>query len=216
MQPITTNLNTGGMTKTGTATDGATSNSTRTSAPKKTQFNPQDPAGGVAMITPSVMDGLQLYKIEDKIKWVWNYTNLQGKPAAIDVYIKCSKVAQPWTLTQNMSFAEPATFVWDTDAFKKKSVATPLLTEQYTLVIADSDGGISAAPEAGFLAPFSGISFGLYEKKAYHDNGDGYQCASCSGAMSGLDTRAVGVAMAMSAVTVLSFTWFVVGVGAFV
>ncbi|KAK3301594.1 uncharacterized protein B0T15DRAFT_317007 [Chaetomium strumarium] len=212
---ITTNLNTGGMTITSTGTGRGTGNSTRTRAPKKTTFNEQDPPGGVVMITPAVTAGYQLYKIGDYVTWGWNYTNLQANPTAIDIYVKYSSVAQPWTLTQNMSFASPGSYTWDTGAYQSSHVANPLLTEEYTLVIADADGGISATAEPGYLAPFSGFIFGLYEPQEYHNNTDGYQCASCSGAMSGLDTRAVGAAVVMSALTVLSFTWFVMGFGAF-
>ncbi|AEO69605.1 a1712a35-3b15-4d51-9b6c-1a5176de3cc6 [Thermothielavioides terrestris] len=213
---ITTNLNTGGITPTGSGTAHATGNRTSSHAPKKTQFNPQDPAGSVVMVTPAATDGLQLYKIGDYVTWGWNYTNLLADPTAIDLYVKCSSVAQPWTVTQNMSFQEPGSFTWDTKAFQSSHVADPLLTEMYTLVIADADGGISATAEPGYLAPYSGFTFGLYEPQEYHDTGDGYQCASCSRAVSGLDRRAVGVAVVMSALTVLSFTWFVAGFGAFV
>ncbi|KAK4250561.1 hypothetical protein C7999DRAFT_38403 [Corynascus novoguineensis] len=217
------NLNTGGISqtgshtakKTGSHTAKETGNSTRTSAPKKTQFDPLDPVGSVVMVTPAVTDGFQLYKIGDYVTWKWNYTDVQATPTGVDLYVKCSKVPQPWTLTQNMSYAEVGTYTWDTDSFQKSNVANPLLTEQYTLVIADADGGISATPEPGYLAPFSGFYFGLYEPKEYHDTNDGWQCASCSGATSGLDNRAVSVAVVMSAVTVLSFTWFVSGFGAF-
>lgn len=212
MEPITTNLNTGGLTRSATAS--GTGNSTSSKPPKKTQFDPMDPPGSVVMVTPAPTDGYQLYKIGDNVMWEWNYTNLQGTPTAIDIYIKCSKVAQPWTLTQNMSFTDPGTYTWDTGEYQKSAVATPLLTEQYTLVIADADGGISATPEPGYLAPFSGFMFGLYQPQPYHDTNDGWQCASCSGAMPGLDNRAVGVAVVMSALTVFSFTWFVVGIGA--
>ncbi|KAL2146048.1 hypothetical protein VTI28DRAFT_5387 [Corynascus sepedonium] len=211
----TRNLNTGGIPQTGSHTAKETGNSTRTSAPKKSQFDPLDPVGGVVMVTPAATDGFQLYKIGDYVTWKWNYTDVQATPTGIDLYVKCSKVPQPWTLTQNMSYAEVGTYTWDTDSFQKSNVANPLLTEQYTLVIADADGGISATPEPGYLAPFSGFSFGLYEPKEYHDTNDGWQCASCSGATSGLDNRAVSVAVVMSAVTVLSFTWFVSGFGAF-
>jgi len=214
--PIQTNLNTGGITQTGSHTIKATGgNSTRTSAPKKTEFDPQDPAGGVVMVTPAVTAGYQLYKIGDFVTWGWNYTNLLGTPTAIDLFVKCSKVPQPWTLTQNMSYTEVGSYTWDTEKFQSSNVGNPLLTEQYTLVIADADGGISATPDPGYLAPYSGTYFGLYEPQEYHDTGDGWQCASCSGSNSGLDNRAVGVAVAMSAVTVLSFTWFVAGFGAF-
>jgi len=193
----------------------ATGNATTTKSPKKTEFNLQDPAGGVVMVTPAITAGTQLYKISDYVTWGWNYTNLQATPTAIDLYLKNSKVPQPWTLTQNMSYHEVGSYTWDTNQFQKDHVQTPLLTDQFTLVIADADGGISATAEAGYLAPYSGFTFGLYEKQPYSDTGDGWQCASCSAAVSGLDRRAVGVAVVTSAVTVLSFTWFVSGFGAF-
>lgn len=216
-EPITTDLNTGGR-KTGTATGTGSSggNGTRTSAPERTQFDPMDPVGGVVMVTPAVTAGTQLYKIGDYVTWGWNYTNLQGSPTAIDLYVKCSRVPQPWTLTQNMTFQETGSYTWDTGSFQKSAVSNPLLTDQYTLVINDADTGPSATAEPGYLAPFSGFYFGMYEKQEYHDTNDGWQCASCSGAMSGLvDNRGLGVAVVMSAATVLSFTWFVAGFGAF-
>ncbi|KAL2018918.1 hypothetical protein VTK56DRAFT_10285 [Thermocarpiscus australiensis] len=216
-QPITTNLNTGGITRSGATPTGTGSrahdNSTHTTA--RPTFDAQDPPGSVVMVTPAPTDGTQLYKIGEFVTWGWNYTNLLATPTAIDVVIKCSKVPQPWTLTSNMSFSEVGSYTWDTGAYQSSHVATPLLTEQYTLVIADADGGISATPEPGYLAPFSGFTFGLYEKQPYSDTGEGWQCASCSGAVSGLDGRAVGVAMLTSVLTVLSFTWFVAGFGDF-
>ncbi|KAK4123932.1 hypothetical protein N657DRAFT_634103 [Parathielavia appendiculata] len=218
-EPITTNLNTGGITRSGSATGTVrqTGNSTRTSAPKKTTFNPQDPAGGIVMITPAATAGTQLYKIGDYVTWGWNYTNLQADPTAIDIYVKCSLVPQPWTLTQNMSFASPGSYTWDTGAFRSAHAGDQLPVDQYTLVIADADGGISATPEAGYLAPYAGFYFGMYTGQPYVNSDEGWQCASCSGAAgSGLDRQALGVAVIMSAVTVLSFTWFVAGVGAFV
>lgn len=79
----------------------------------------------------------------------------------------------------------------------------------------DVDGGISATPEPGYLSPYAGFQFGLYDPQPYKDTGDGWQCASCSGAAgTGVDNRAIGVAVVMSAATVLSFTWFVAGFGA--
>jgi hypothetical protein len=217
-KPKETNLNTAGITRTGTATEtGSRGNGTTTRPPKKTTFDPREPAGGVSMITPAITDGYQLYKIGDYVTWAWNYTSLQANPTAIDVYVKCSRVPQPFTLTQNMTFEETASFTWDTEAYETNNVGNPLLTDQYTLVIADAEAGISATPEAGYLAPFSGFTFGLYEPAGYSDTNDGWQCASCSGvAGTGVDGRAVGVAVVMSAATVLSFTWFVGGFGGFI
>lgn len=213
--PITTNLNTGGISQSGTRTSKETGKSTSSKPPKKTQFDPLDPVGGVVMVTPAPTDGYQLYKIGDYITWGWNYTDVQATPTGIDLYVSCSKVPQPWTLTQNMSYSRVGSYTWDTEEFQKSHVADPLIVDQYTLIIADADGGISATPEPGYLAPWAGFNFGLYTGRPYVDTADGWECASCNSAKSGLDNRAVGVAVVMSVVTVLSFTWFVTGLGVF-
>ncbi|KAK4456007.1 hypothetical protein QBC34DRAFT_6572 [Podospora aff. communis PSN243] len=209
-----TNLNTGGISQTVTETGTARGNATRTSAPKKTMFNPQDPAGGVTMLTPAATAGYQLYKLKHEfVTFGWNYTNLQGTPTAVDVLVSCSKAAQTWTLTQNMTFATPGSYVWDLDKFQEDNIHSQLPTEQYTLIIHDSDSAITDAPEPGYLAPFTGLVFGLYEPKAPTPLGE-WKCASCSGAMSNMEARALGGVLAMSAITVLSFTWFVGGFAA--
>ncbi|KAK3990171.1 hypothetical protein QBC44DRAFT_72480 [Cladorrhinum sp. PSN332] len=212
---ITTNLNTGGI-ETGTKSGATiTGNSTRTSPPRKTQFNLQDPAGGVVMVTPGPFAGTQLYKIGDYVTWGWNYTNLQGAPTAIDVVITAREITRTYTLTQNMTFTSSGgSYTWDTDEFQKNHVGTPLVQAKYTLVIHDSDGSVSSTPEAGYLAPFNQFTFGMYDKTKYKGNHEGYTCASCSGAGSiGVDGKSLGAAVVMSAATVLSFTWFVAGFG---
>ncbi|KAK5653109.1 hypothetical protein OQA88_9208 [Cercophora sp. LCS_1] len=208
----TTNLNTGART-TGTLSATNTKNSTKTTG--RVMFNPQDPAGNVVMITPAITDGTQLYKIKDFITWQWNYTNLQATPTALDVLVSCSAAKQTWTLTQNMTFATPGTYTWDTDAFQSANVARPLPVEQFTLIIHDSDGAITSTPEAGYLSPFSGFVFGLYEPRAAVPLDD-FVCATCSGAMSDMERRVLGGAVVMSILTVLSFTWFVTGFGALI
>jgi len=165
------------------------------------------------MVTPAITDASQLYKIGgDPITWVWNYTNLLGTPTALDVLATCSVASRTYTLTQNMTFASPATFTWDTGAFQSDNVATPLLTEQYNLIIYDADSNPTATAEAGYLGVFNSFKFGLYTPKPYTPLGD-WSCASCSGARGELDQRALGFAMTMCVVTVASFTWFVTGLG---
>lgn len=207
----TTNLNTGGMA---TAT-GSKGNSSTTGGASHTMYNPQDPAGSVVMLTPAPSLGTQLYKIGDYVTWGWNYTNLQGTPTAVDVLVSCAAVTNTWTLTQNMTFATKGAYTWDTNSYRQTAVGNPLLTELYTLIIYDADSSISATAEAGYLAPFSGHTFGLYYSKEYTPLGE-WQCGTCSGAVSDMEKRALGVAAAMSVVTVLSFTWFVTGFGAFI
>ena len=203
----TTNLNTGGIQPT------ATGNSTQSSNSTHTDFPAQDPAGNVVMVTPAATaQSTNLYKIGDTITWGWNYTNLQGTPTAIDILASVAATAT-FTLTQNMTFATPGVYEWDTGAYDDEHVGQQLLTEQYTLAIYDADGGPSATAEPGYLAPYSGFKFGLYQPKGATPLSD-WHCATCSAALGAVERRAVGAAVGMSVVTVLSFTWFVVGFGA--
>ncbi|RYO87828.1 hypothetical protein DL762_004014 [Monosporascus cannonballus] len=202
--PTTTNLNTGG-TRTGTRSGSDSSEPTRTT------YNPMDGAGSVVMVTPAITDGFQLYKIENPtpITWVWNYTQLQGKPTAIDVKVSCSVASATWTLTQNMTFRSPATFTWDTANFQTPG-QDALLTEQYTLLVHDSDSSPTDQAEPGYLAPFDGFRFGLYRKGRYEPLNE-WDCVTCSAAHGDLDRKALGFAVSMSAITVLTFTWYVAG-----
>jgi hypothetical protein len=124
-------------------------------------------------------------------------------------------VTATWTLTQNMTFETPASFTWDTGEFQQTNAANPLLSAEYTLVIIDSDSSVTATAEAGYLAPFTGFRFGMYIPKQATPLSE-WHCATCSAALGAMERRAVGVAAAMSVLTVLSFTWFVVGFGAFI
>ncbi|KAI2471440.1 hypothetical protein F4781DRAFT_429335 [Annulohypoxylon bovei var. microspora] len=209
----TTNLNTAKITSTGKGSSGssATGNSTTTATSRST-FDAQDGAGGVAMITPATTAGTTLYRIGDStpITWVWNYTSLQASPTAIDVLVSCSTASATWTLTQNMTFEPTATFKWDTKNYSESAVASPLLVAQYTLLIHDSDSSQDATAEAGYLSPYDGFTFGLYTSRPYQDLGE-WKCATCSGALGEADRQALGFAVTMSIITILSFTWYVTG-----
>ncbi|KAK4193590.1 hypothetical protein QBC35DRAFT_479658 [Podospora australis] len=209
-KPSQVNLNTAGISQTGRVTG----NATRTSPPRKTQFDLNDPPGSVVMVTPDVFAGNQLYKLGDFVTWQWNYTNLQGTPTAIDVLITNTDAKATWTLTHNMTFSEVGKFTWDTKPYTT-DLGQPLLDmAQYTLMIHDSEGSPTDRPEPGYLAPFTNWKFGMYKGQSYTDSADGYVCASCSGANGlGIDRKAMGAAVTMSIVTVLSFTWFVAGFG---
>ena len=175
-------------------------------------FDPNAAPGSVHMVTPAATAGSALYKIGDQVTWGWNYTDLQGKPTAIDVLVSCSKASATWTLTQNMTFATKGSYTWDTDAYQHTAIESPLLTEEYTLVIYDAESSISATAEPGYLAPFTGFTFGLYTPRPYTPLGE-WKCATCSAGVSDMERRGLGVVLAMSLVTVLSFTWFVTGLG---
>jgi hypothetical protein len=196
-------------TATGTNKSGSKGSSTK-SASHKT-YNAEDPAGSVVMVTPVTTTGTPIYKIKDFVTFGWSYTNLQGKPTAVDVLLSCSAASETWTLTSNMTFQSSASYVWDSRV-QATAVESPLLTELYTLIIVDAGSSVSATPEAGYLAPFAGLTFGMYKPAQYIPLSE-WHCSTCNAALGGFDTRAVGLALGMSAVTVLSFTWFVTGFG---
>jgi hypothetical protein len=183
--------------------------------PTHQQFNPVDPAGSVTMITPAPIQGFPLYKIGDHVTFAWNYTNLQANPTAVDVLVSCSSASNTWTVTTNMTFETTGHVTWDTGGYQATAVQDPLLSDQYTLLIFDAESSVSATAEAGYLAPYSGLTFGMYFPKKYTPLADGWTCATCSGAVSDMERRALGVVVVMAVVTTLSFTWFVTGFGVF-
>ncbi|PFH61807.1 hypothetical protein XA68_16235 [Ophiocordyceps unilateralis] len=178
-----------------------------------TGFPPDAPPGGINMLTPLAnLEPTPLYRIRQTVTWGWNYTSLLGTPTAIDIMVSCAVAAETWTLTRNMSFATSVNYVWDTNE-QANSVETPLLTQMYTLIVKDSDADINAPPEPGYLGTAKNFfSFGLYAGQTYTPFSD-WKCTGCSGAAAVFDRQAVGLALVTSTLTVLSFTWFVAGLG---
>lgn len=102
---------------------------------------------------------------------------------------------------------------WDTNDYPEMTTA-PLLTAIYTLYIYDSDSGISAEASPGHLTVFD-YPFAMYTKQAYTPLGSGWTCATCNagGRLSADERRVLGFMVGMAGITVLSFTWFVNGLG---
>ncbi|TEA13210.1 hypothetical protein C8034_v005030 [Colletotrichum sidae] len=205
----TGNLNTadGTARRTGTVTGTVTGTSKATAT-----FDINDPSGGVKMIEPATAGGaINLYKIGDYVTWKWNYTDLQASPTAIDVLVSCSSLSQTWTLTQNMTFAQPASYTWDTSV-QATDPAAPLRNAQYTLVIYDAASSVSATAVPGYLGVSNPLQFGMYSGLPYQNLSD-WKCPGCESGASTVDNRALGMALGMSILTVASFTWFVAGAG---
>jgi len=99
---------------------------------------------------------------------------------------------------------------WDTNDYPEQTSA-PLLTAIYTMYIFDSDSSISAVGEAGHLSVFD-YAFGMYTKSAYTPY-NSWTCATCSAALSPDERRWMGFMMGMAGITVVTFTWFLHGVG---
>lgn len=205
-----TNLNTAKPKTTGTQTGTKTGDDA--SDATHTEFAPDAPAAGVSMISPApTAAGTALYKIGDYVTFSWNYTSMLGTPTAIDVLASCSKAHQTWTLTNNMTFETSVEYVWDTSK-EADSVESPLLTEEYTLIIKDSEADITDRPEPGYLAAYNRFTFGLYAAQPYTPLSD-WTCAGCSGAPGILGHGALQLAVTMSLITLLSFVCFLGGIG---
>jgi hypothetical protein len=165
------------------------------------------------MLTPNIMSGSQFYKIGDYVTFAWNYTSLSATPTAINIMATCTANQQLYTLAVNQTVGNATGAVtWDTGAYQSTALSDPLLTEVYTLIIYDAASSISATAQAGYLAVYDQYSFGMYTPQPYTPLNE-FKCATCSGALSDMERRALGMVFGMAMITVLSFTWFVGGLG---
>ncbi|RFU33920.1 hypothetical protein B7463_g2444, partial [Scytalidium lignicola] len=197
----------------GTSTVKPTGHTTNSTAPHHTLFDPTNPAGGISLISPAITDGQQFYKIGDFVTFKFNMTSVLATPTALDIMATCTVNKQLYTLAVNQTVHNATGAVtWDTSAYQKTAASAPLLNEFYTLIIYDAASSISAAPEAGYLAPYDQYIFGMYSPQAYTPLAE-FQCATCSGALGDMERRALGMVLGMGVITVLSFTWFVTGLG---
>ena len=136
-------------------------NATRTTSTKTTPIDPRLPPGGVALITPALIDGPQYYKVGDFVTFAWNYTSLSVTPSAIDVLASCSANQQLYTLTSNMSVETTGAFTWDTGEMYATQT-NPFPVASYTLIIHDASKDVTDVPSAGFLGTFEQYIFGMY------------------------------------------------------
>ncbi|EXJ54419.1 hypothetical protein A1O7_09758 [Cladophialophora yegresii CBS 114405] len=191
----------------------ASGNATRTTNTKTTPIDPRLPPGGVALITPALIDGPQYYKVGEFVTFGWNYTSLSVTPSAIDILASCAQNAQTYTLTSNMSVEETGAFTWDTGEMYA-TATNPFPVASYTLIIHDSSQDLTDVPSAGFLAAYQQYIFGMYTPQAYTPLNE-FRCATCSGALSVHEKQALGVILTASAITFMSFAWFANGFGVF-
>jgi len=161
------------------------------------------------LLTPAPISGEAYFKIGDFVTFGWNYTSLSSTPTALDIFATCTANSNLYTLAVNSSVGPSGAVTWDTNNYQATGTI-PLLVETYTLIIYDADSSISAAAEAGYLAPFTSYAFGMYTPQAYTPT-LAFQCATCSGGLSDMERHALGFMLGMLGITVLSFTWFTGG-----
>ncbi|KAI9719816.1 MAG: hypothetical protein M1812_003305 [Candelaria pacifica] len=185
---------------------------TDNSSSETTVIDPRLAAGGIQMVTPpaSLAAVNQYYKVGDFVTFAWNYTSLSVSPKAIDIVATCSSNQHTYTLAMNQSVGETNAVTWDTGAYQK-TATIPLLTESYTLIIYDAAKDVSATAQAGYLGQAQ-FPFAMYTPQPYTPLSD-YTCATCSGALSDMERQALKFMFGMGIITVLSFTWFVGGLG---
>ncbi|KAI9933486.1 hypothetical protein ASPWEDRAFT_115647 [Aspergillus wentii DTO 134E9] len=207
-----TNTNTGteSSSETGTATGTATK--TKGTSTSSTSIDARLPAGGISMITPS-NGATTYYKVGEYVTFKWNYTSLSVTPSAVNVVASCSLNDATYTISNNMSVEATGAVTWDTGDYQA-SATIPLLTATYTLIVYDVDSSIGDTASAGHLGSSTQFNFGMYLPQPYTPLNE-YKCATCSGAMSGIDRQAIKFAMGMAAITIFSFTWFAGNFGVF-
>ncbi|GAB7350548.1 hypothetical protein MBLNU459_g1131t1 [Dothideomycetes sp. NU459] len=171
--------------------------------------------GGASMVTPAATASSSYYKVGDYVTFAWNYTSIKISPTAVDIVATCTANQQTYTLAMNQTFnASGGEVVWDTGAYQS-SATVPLLTEKYTLIIHDAAHDQTATAAYGGLAAYSQFVFGMYTPQSYTGLSEGWQCVTCSGAMTNMERQTLGVMLGVSALTIASFTWFAGGWGVF-
>jgi len=178
---------------------------TQSGKSKSTSFDPRLPAGGLTMVTPNAIAGTQYYKVGDWVTFAWNYTSLSVTPTAIDVLASCTANQATYTISVNMS-ASQTEVLWNTG--ETPDGQAPFLTENYKLLIYDSDLSATAAPRAGYLGAFTGFTFGMYLKQPYTALADGYTCPNCNGALSHFEKMTLSTMFFTTGTTIGSLLYF--------
>ncbi|KAH6859033.1 hypothetical protein J4E91_007856 [Alternaria rosae] len=172
---------------------------------KSTSFDARLPAGGLTMVTPNALAGTQFYKVGDWVTFAWNYTSLSVTPSAIDVLASCTANQATYTIAVNIS-AKQTEVLWDTKSTPDGQA--PFLTENYKLLIYDSDLSATAAPRPGYLGAFTGFTFGMYLPQEYISLKDGYTCPNCNGALSLTEKKTLAAMLLTTGTTIGSMLYF--------
>ncbi|KAK8195093.1 hypothetical protein HDK77DRAFT_424643 [Phyllosticta capitalensis] len=183
----------------------------KTKGSSKTTFGATAGYGGISMITPAATDQSSFYKIGDWVSFAWNYTSLSVTPKAINVLASCSKNQETYTLATNMSVEKTGMVYWDTGEYQKTATKS-LIMETYTLVIYDADSSVSATAAPGYLSVADTFYFGMYLPQPYTPRSE-WSCPGCSAGTTSMERQTLGFLFGTFAITVISFTWFVIGAG---
>lgn len=134
---------------------------TKTTSTKTTPIDPRLPPGGISLITPAAIDGIQYYRVGDFVTFAWNYTSLSVTPSAIDVLASCAVNQATYTISSNMSVEETGAVTWDTGEYYA-TATNPFPVASYTLIIHDAAKDVTDVPSAGYLGAYEQYVFGMY------------------------------------------------------
>lgn len=207
-----TGRSSGSQTATGTTRETGNSGNS-TSKPTPTEFDPRDPAGGIAMVTPGPFAGPQYYKIGEWVTFAWNYTSLSVTPTAIDILATCTANQATYTLAVNQTVQETGKVLWDTGAYQA-TASPPLLMATYTLMIYDADSSVSASPRAGYLSTQKNFNFAMYMPQKYVPFGE-FKCANCNSATSAFERMTLKAMLITGGTTIGSLLYFAYSFGVF-
>lgn len=198
--------------ETGTGTDKATGTKTggkSTKTQEREEFDIRDAVGRAALVTPNPFLGQPLIKAGEIVVWVWNYTDVQAEPNAIDVILSLPDQDATWTLAANRTFDDPQTFTWDTNV-QRTDPAKQLITGKYQLIVKDSEASLDDRGEAGYLGS-TAFSLGIYKPREPIKLKD-WTCPTCENAAPpALNQKGLAFASSMALISVFTFTWFVAG-----
>jgi len=167
-------------------------------------IDPRLAAGGISMVTPATLNN-NYYKVGDYITFAWNYTSLSVTPTALDILATCTANSATYTIALNQS-ADQTRIVWDTK--NPPSGQPAFITDNYELMIYDADSSVSAAPKAGYLAPYKQqFRFGMYTPQAYHD-WQTWECPGCNGAVSHFEKMTITALLMTTGTTIGSLLYF--------
>ncbi|KAF2133215.1 hypothetical protein P153DRAFT_381654 [Dothidotthia symphoricarpi CBS 119687] len=191
------------------STTGTATRVTTTRKGNSTSFDARLPAGGLTMVTPGALAGSQFYKVGDWVTFAWNYTSLSVTPAHLDILATCTANQATYTIAVNQS-AQETSVLWNTGDVPDGQA--PFLTEKYTLLIYDAQSSVTAAAKAGYLAPFSALSFGMYTPQPYVPF-DEFDCVNCNAAFSPFENLTLKAMMITSGTTLASLLYFTYNFG---
>ncbi|KAG6380715.1 hypothetical protein JVT61DRAFT_5093 [Boletus reticuloceps] len=152
---------------------------------------------GEIVYTQPPLQSTSFYKIAqgEYITFGWNFTNVAVTPTAITVSAACENGnTYPVGPSDGIIAGNAQSVVWYPYGYQSANPSLPLAQAEYTLLVF-AQGGPSAIPSPGYLAPNSQLRFALYTPQPYTPLASGWQCAGCGGALEQFKAHPASIAL---------------------